>query len=44
MILYGVLGLKFRIQDITGTILDGTNGAIRVNQQSSSDLFQQFFI
>jgi len=42
MILYGVLGLKFRIQDITGTILDGTNGAIRVNQQSSSDLFQQF--
>jgi fatty acid desaturase len=41
MILYGVLGLKFRIQDITDTIIDGTNGAIRVNQQSSWDLAMQ---
>jgi len=41
MVLYGLLGLKFRIQDITGTILDETNGAIRVNAMSSSDLFQQ---
>lgn len=42
MFLYGFLGLKFRIQDITGTIIDGTNAAIRVNQQSSYDLFLQF--
>jgi len=42
MFLYGVLGLKFRVQDVTDTILDGTNGAIRVNQQSSYDLFMQF--
>lgn len=41
MILYGVLGLKFRIQDVTGTILDRTNGAIRVNQQSAYDLTMQ---
>jgi len=41
MVLYGLLGLKFRVQDITGTIIDGTNGAIRVNQQSSYDLFMQ---
>ena len=38
MVLYGVLGIKSRIQDITDTILDGTNGAIRVNQQSVRDL------
>jgi len=42
MVLYGLLGLKFRVQDVTDTILDGTNGAIRVNQQSSYDLFMQF--
>jgi fatty acid desaturase/predicted heme/steroid binding protein len=42
MVLYGLLGLKFRVQDVTDTILDGTNGAIRVNQQSSRDLFMQF--
>jgi fatty acid desaturase len=41
MVLYGVLGLKFRIQDVTDTIMDGSNGAIRVNQQSSHDLFMQ---
>lgn len=29
--LYGVLGMKFRIQDITDTYLSGTNGPIRVN-------------
>jgi len=42
MVLYGVLGLKFRVQDVTDTIMAGTNGAIRVNQQSSRDLFLQF--
>lgn len=42
MVLYGVLGLKFRVQDVTDTIIDQTNGAIRVNQQSSKDLFLQF--
>lgn len=42
MVLYGVLGLKFRVQDVTDTIVDQTNGAIRVNQQSSADLFMQF--
>jgi fatty acid desaturase/cytochrome b involved in lipid metabolism len=41
MVLYGLLGLKFRVQDVTGTILDGTNGTIRVNQQSAHDLFMQ---
>jgi len=41
MILYGALGIKFRIQDITDTILDGTNGSIRVNQQSAWDLGMQ---
>lgn len=41
MVLYGVLGLKFRVQDVTDTIIDGTNGAIRVNQQSAHDLFMQ---
>lgn len=43
MVLYGVLGIKFRIQDVTDTILDGTNGSIRVNQQSSKDLGMQAF-
>lgn len=38
MVLYGVLGIKSRIQDITDTLLAGTNGAIRVNQQSAYDL------
>ena len=38
MVLYGVLGIKSRIQDITDTLLSGTNGAIRVNQQSAYDL------
>lgn len=42
LVLYGVLGLKFRVQDITDTILARTNGAIRVNQQSGADLFMQF--
>lgn len=42
LVLYGVLGLKFRVQDVTDTILDCTNGAIRVNQQSGYDLFMQF--
>jgi len=41
MVLYGVLGLKFRIQDVTDTILDETNGSIRVNRQSPQDLFMQ---
>jgi fatty acid desaturase len=31
LILYGLLGLKFRIQDVTETMMAGTNGAIRVN-------------
>jgi len=43
MILYGVLGIKFRIQDVTDTIVDQTNGAIRVNQQSTHDLAMQAF-
>lgn len=42
MVLYGLLGLKFRVQDVTDTIVDGTNGNIRVNQQSSHDLMMQF--
>ena len=30
-ILYGVLAIKFRIQDVTGTLLSKENGMIRVN-------------
>ncbi|OQV18149.1 Delta(5) fatty acid desaturase A [Hypsibius exemplaris] len=30
-ILYGLLALKFRLQDITDTVVDKTNGKIRVN-------------
>lgn len=41
MVLYGVLGLKFRVQDITDTIIDQTNGSIRVNQQSAKQLLMQ---
>jgi fatty acid desaturase/predicted heme/steroid binding protein len=41
MILYGVLGLKFRVQDVTDTILAATNGTIRVNEQSRYDLALQ---
>jgi len=33
--LYGILGLKFRIQDITDTFLGRTNGPIRVNMYDS---------
>ncbi|CAN0020798.1 unnamed protein product [Ectocarpus fasciculatus] len=29
--LYGILGLKFRIQDLTGTFFGKTNGPVRVN-------------
>lgn len=35
-VLYGVLGLKFRVQDITGTFLARTNGPIRVNFYDSA--------
>ena len=30
-LLYGALAIKFRIQDVTGTLLSGENGIIRVN-------------
>jgi len=43
MVLYGALGIKFRIQDVTDTILDGSNGAIRVNAQSNYMLALQAF-
>ncbi len=35
LVLYGVLGLKFRIQDITEGMLEKKNGTLRVNMTSS---------
>lgn len=42
MVLYGVLGLKFRVQDFTDTLIDETNGALRVNRQATKDIALQF--
>lgn len=39
-ILYGVLAIKFRVQDVLDTLITHTNGAIRVNL-SPSDFVQQ---
>lgn len=37
-VLYGVLTLKFRLQDITGTYFDRSNGPIRVNYTGNAML------
>jgi len=41
LILYGVLAIKFRIQDITDTLMDHSNGAIRVNMHGYGEMISQ---
>lgn len=41
--LYGILGLKFRLQDVMGTYFDGSNGPIRVNYYDTM-WFRIFFV
>lgn len=41
--LYGVLGLKFRIQDVFETFVSLTNGPVRVNPHPVSDWVQMIF-
>jgi len=43
LVLYGVLAIKFRVQDITDTLIDHSNGAIRVNMNGYSEYINQFF-
>ncbi|CAM9289432.1 unnamed protein product [Chrysoparadoxa australica] len=40
--LYGILGLKFRIQDFTDTFFRGWNGPVRVNPISAFGYFELF--
>jgi len=40
-VLYGVLAIKFRIQDVTGTMIAGENGRIRVNDLGMTERLGQ---
>jgi fatty acid desaturase len=40
-VLYGLLALKFRLQDLTDTVLDKSNGNIRVNDLGWTEILSQ---